>query len=534
MTVGARQAAACARAWSASSLVALARRAASPRRSATQVAIPRLPRGQVDQQLVGTFVTASRRPPPQRQRPPVRHRHRRPALRRPTLHEITDHRLARRPRRTCRTTGLSDAERSAGRRPSRPDPRRRPHARRGHRGGAVPSTTGTAGLASRTSRSPAAWRSRQRRRPAQRLVARRRRDRLVVVLRRRLVRDPAIASSRWSRSSETAAAIADGDLSRRIPPRPRDDRGRPADPLLNGMLAQIETAFRRARAGVRGPDPPVRRRRLARAAYAARLDPGLRRAVPAGRRPEGGRAAHDAPDRGGGHPDGPPRRGPPHARPARPAPPAEAEPVDLAVLAGDAVHDVRGLAPDRPVRLVGLDDARGPFLVVTGDESGLRQVVTNLVANAVRHTPPGRRSRSRSASRPGERCSRSATTGRGCRRRRRSGCSSGSTGSTPAGGAATAGVGPGPLDRRRGRRRRTAARSTSGPPGRRRDVPRRPPRAAGGPAAGVSPASTSTVPGRTHRELPGTPEAASSRMALDVVIRRREVNGDVQLPRARA
>ena len=74
--------------------------------------------------------------------------------------------------------------------------------------------------------------------------------------------------------------------------------------------------------------------------------------------------------------------------------PAKAEPVDLAVLAGDAVHDVRGIAPDRTVRLVGLDVAdgrpRGPVpAVVTGDESGLRQVVTNLVANAVRHTPAG-------------------------------------------------------------------------------------------------------------------------------------------------
>jgi two-component system OmpR family sensor kinase len=74
--------------------------------------------------------------------------------------------------------------------------------------------------------------------------------------------------------------------------------------------------------------------------------------------------------------------------------PAKAEPVDLAVLAGDAVHDVRGLAPDRSVRLVGLDDAdgraRGPVpAVVVGDEGSLRQVVTNLVANAVRHTPAG-------------------------------------------------------------------------------------------------------------------------------------------------
>jgi two-component system, OmpR family, sensor kinase len=70
--------------------------------------------------------------------------------------------------------------------------------------------------------------------------------------------------------------------------------------------------------------------------------------------------------------------------------PARAEPVDLAVLAGDAVHDVRGLDPERPVRLTGLQPGSGPVpAVVIGDEGGLRQVVTNLVANAVRHTPPG-------------------------------------------------------------------------------------------------------------------------------------------------
>ena len=70
--------------------------------------------------------------------------------------------------------------------------------------------------------------------------------------------------------------------------------------------------------------------------------------------------------------------------------PLRREPVDLLVIAADAVHDLRALAPDRTVRLTGLDGAGPPSRATTvGDDARLRQVLGNLAANAVRHTPPG-------------------------------------------------------------------------------------------------------------------------------------------------
>jgi two-component system OmpR family sensor kinase len=61
-------------------------------------------------------------------------------------------------------------------------------------------------------------------------------------------------------------------------------------------------------------------------------------------------------------------------------------PVDLAELAGDAVHDARAVQPDRPVSLL-LDESLTDVPVVQGDEARLRQVIGNLVTNALTHTP---------------------------------------------------------------------------------------------------------------------------------------------------
>jgi two-component system OmpR family sensor kinase len=59
-------------------------------------------------------------------------------------------------------------------------------------------------------------------------------------------------------------------------------------------------------------------------------------------------------------------------------------PVDLAVLAADACSDAVAIDRGRPVTL----DAPEP-VVVAADDTHVRQAVSNLVTNAIRHTPPG-------------------------------------------------------------------------------------------------------------------------------------------------
>lgn len=64
--------------------------------------------------------------------------------------------------------------------------------------------------------------------------------------------------------------------------------------------------------------------------------------------------------------------------------PLDRAPVDLVTIAADAAADARTIDPGRPIELDTPASA-----VVEGDENRLRQVAANLVSNALQHTPAG-------------------------------------------------------------------------------------------------------------------------------------------------
>ncbi|MEV6968393.1 HAMP domain-containing sensor histidine kinase [Hamadaea sp. NPDC051192] len=67
--------------------------------------------------------------------------------------------------------------------------------------------------------------------------------------------------------------------------------------------------------------------------------------------------------------------------------PLKLAPVELRVLAAEAVEAARVVAPDRQVTLSTAPDSG--HLVVRGDDARLRQVIGNLLSNALTHTPAG-------------------------------------------------------------------------------------------------------------------------------------------------
>jgi two-component system OmpR family sensor kinase len=190
----------------------------------------------------------------------------------------------------------------------------------------------------------------------------------------------------------TAAEIAAGDLSRRVPESdPRTEVGRLSQ-AFNAMLGQIEQAFRAREASEASALASEERMRRFVGDASHELRTPLtsirgfaelfRQGAVAG--PENldrvmGRIEQEAARMGLLVEDLLLLARRDQQRPL------EHEPVDLLGVVGDVVHDARVLAPDRAI---GLELGEGAP-VVLGDEGRLRQVVTNLVSNALTHTPAG-------------------------------------------------------------------------------------------------------------------------------------------------
>ena len=188
---------------------------------------------------------------------------------------------------------------------------------------------------------------------------------------------------------ETAAGIAAGDLHRRVPERDqRTEVGRLSS-ALNGMLAQIQSAFAATAASEESARRSEERMRrfVADASHELRTplatirgfaelyrqgaatDPEMVLSRIEGQATRMGLLVEDL------------------LMLARldAQRPFERAPVDLLAVAADAVHDARAVAPQRRIMLEVLPES-GPAEVL-GDDARLRQVAANLVGNALEHTP---------------------------------------------------------------------------------------------------------------------------------------------------
>ncbi|TSD96659.1 HAMP domain-containing histidine kinase [Skermania sp. ID1734] len=188
----------------------------------------------------------------------------------------------------------------------------------------------------------------------------------------------------------TAAAIAAGDLHRRVPVRGNNTEVDRLSVALNGMLAQIQRAFAATAASEEAArrSEDKMRRFVADASHELRTplttirgfaelfrqgaakDTGLLMSRIEGESARMGLLVEDL------------------LLLARldEQRPLDRKPVDLLALASDAVHDARATAPQRTIKL---EVGGGPGTPeVMGDDARLRQVLANLMSNAITHTPP--------------------------------------------------------------------------------------------------------------------------------------------------
>ena len=187
---------------------------------------------------------------------------------------------------------------------------------------------------------------------------------------------------------DTAEAIARGDLTRRIPTHAADDEVASLSRSLNAMLTQVESSF-----AAREKSEDRMRQFVADASHELRTPLATVRGYAELYR-QGAIATPDALDAAMGRIESEASR---MSRLVEDlltlarldeTPELTVAPTDLTVLAGDAVADAQVREPGRRITLHGLD---GPITPVhaLGDESAIRQVLVNLLGNAVRHTPDG-------------------------------------------------------------------------------------------------------------------------------------------------